>query len=243
MLPFHSTLEGFFRRNFQEEIVRLELEMTSTSIARRSARSSTRELPMSPQSVGSSSIGEGKRMSGVHGHAMALGRGGPSLYVNNSQFSPYNGGPTPTSPHALHFDLNGAIVQKGLNGQAAGTNSEPQVTPLQRNLAHLARSGIPGMSHALQASSSAGASSSIGINGSGPLDASDLGRRPSRAPLGPLNESPVLMAKPSMASFSTMMSPKKGPYQQSTMSRNASVANSIGGRLSRFGSILRKGDR
>lgn len=235
MLPFHSTLEDFFRRNFSEEIARLGLDPSSSSITRRSMRSSAREMPASPQSATSSSIGD-RRLS----RAMTLGRGGPSLYVNAHLSQLY--GSTPTSPHALHFDLNGSIVQTGING-GVRRDQDSQPTPLQRNLAHLARSGIPGMSHALLSGSAAvnGSPASTQMNGSGYHVDTPESHRPSKSALG--TDSPLLLGKPSTASFSTFMSPKKGPYQQSTLSRNASVANSIGGRLSRFGSLLRGGER
>lgn len=201
-------------------------------------RSSAREMPTSPQSATSSSIGDNRRLS----RAMTLGRGGPSLYVNAHLSQLYGSSTTPTSPHALHFDLNGSIVQTGING-GVRRDQDSQPTPLQKNLAHLARSGIPGMSHALLSGSAGanGSPASIQLNGSGyHVDTPDNGMiGVGRRPLGSGADAPLLLGKPSTASFSTYMSPKKGPYQHSTVSRNASVANSIGGRLSRFGSLLR----
>lgn len=230
MLPFHSTLEDFFRRNFHEEIARLGLDASPSSIARRSVRSaSAGEIPTSPHSTSTSSIGE-KHLS----RAMTLGRGGPSLYANPHVSQLYAA--TPGSPHALQFDVNGAIIPSSMNG--AMRRDQDTQTPLQRNLAHLARNGIPGMSHALLSGSVTASPGSI-VNGSGyHVDTPETGHRPSRIGQEPTR----LVGQPSTASFSTLLSPRR-TYQHSTISRNPSIANTISGRISRFGSLLRRGDR
>jgi hypothetical protein len=237
MLAFHSTLENFFQRNFHEEITRLALEATSTT-ARRSMRStSAREVPTTAGSGSTSSItGAGDKRAS---RAMTLGRGGPSLYANAHLSQLYGAGSN--SPHGLHFDVNGGIVPNGagVNSASARGDLDSQPTPLQRNLAQLTRSGIPGMSSALI--SGALANSPIAVNGAATVDSLNMSRGQSKSPLGA--EHPSLAGKPSIASFATA-SPKGGKqYQQSTISRNASLTNTISGRLSRFGSILRKGDR
>lgn len=237
MLPFHTTLEGFFRRNFHEEIASLSLD---TSPMRRSIRHShSRDLP--PSGASTSSVGGGVGPGGERlSRAMTLGRGGPSLYAPGHLSQMYGGAGmngTPGSPHALHFDSQGALVPglNGLGGGANGAGRPDQPTPLQRNLAQLARHGIPGMSTALLSGGGGiGGGSSAGINGGG----SPFDHTPSKSALG---SDPVLVGKPSMASFNT--GSPGAAYQQSMISRNASVANTISGRLSRFGSMLGRKDR
>lgn len=229
MLPFHGTLENFFQRNFHEEITRLALEATPLA-ARRSMRpTSAREVPSTGSGSTSSITGIGeKRVS----RAMTLGRSGPSLYANAHLSQLY--GANSSSPQ---FDVNGGIVPNGMSASAR-RDLDSQPTPLQRNLAQLARSGIPGMSSALI--SGGPMNSPVTVNGAPTAESLDTSRAQPKTPLG--TERPLLVGKPSVASFSTT-SPKGGKsYQQSTISRNVSVANTIG-RLSRFGSILRKGDR
>lgn len=237
MLPFHGTLENYFQRNFHEEISRLALEATSPT--RRSMRSSSvREVPTAGSGSTSSITGAGdKRVS----RAMTLGRGGPSLYANAHLSQLYGAGSS--SPHGLHFDVNGGIVSNGVGVNSTSASArrdlDSQPTPLQRNLAQLARSGIPGMSSALISGSLP--NSPIAVNGTITVDDLDMSRVQSKSPLGA--ERPTLAGKPSVASFAPA-SPKGGKqYQRSTISRNASLTNTISGRLSRFGSILRKGDR
>ena len=236
MLPFHGTLENFFQRNFHEEITRLALEDTSPT-SRRSMRStSAREVPSAASGSASSIAGPSDKRGS---RAMTLGRSGPSLYANARLSQLY--GPSSSPQHGLHFDVNGGIVPNGMgmNPASARRDVDSQPTPLQRNLAQLARNGIPGMSSALI--SGASLNSPIAVNGAATTESLDMSRGQSKSPLG--TERPLLVGKPSIASFTTA-SPKGGKqYQQSTLSRNASVANSISGRLSRFGSILRKGDR
>lgn len=161
---------------------------------------------------------------------MTLGRGGPSLYVSSHLSQLYGDSGMPTSPHALRFDSSGAVV----NGAAAPSRQDmDQPTPLQKNLAQLARGGIPGMSTALLSGAAV-------TNGASPVEGPDhLGRLRASTRSSAGNE-PVLANKPSMASFATS---SPSPYQGSTLSRNASVANTISGRLSRFGSMLGRKER
>lgn len=265
MLTFQTALEGFFQRNFNEEIRRLNLDVSSYATAarrqahRQSIRSGRDVVRNSGAGGGSisSSVGgggQGKRGS----RSMALGRGGPSLYDASNHIAQLYGAGSPGVPPVPRMPHLGDAFGSG-GGQASpyggGESPGMAATPLQRNLAQLARHGIPGMSNGLLSSaSSTGAGlgvQSVGnlagtasVNGGGMLDT----RRGSKS--SPLldNDSGVMKHSHSQ-SFSNGGSPAPtsgggvghngngGGYQNSLLSRNAS---SIGGRLSRFGSMLRK---
>lgn len=265
MLPFQSALEGFFQRNFNEEIQRLDLDLSSYATAARrqahrqsirSARDVVRNSGAGGGSVSSSIAGAGGAGGKRGSRSMALGRGGPSLYdASNHIAQLYGAGglaaSTPRMPHLGDgFASGGGLVQTSHSG---GESTGNVATPLQRNLAQLARHGIPGMSSGLLSSTS----SAAGISGQGTGNAAGAGsvngvmdaRRGSKS--SPLldNDSGVVKHSQSFSNGGSL-SPAGGVnsntngngggggYQNSLLSRNAS---SIGGRLSRFGSMLRKG--
>ncbi|TFK44595.1 cytoplasmic protein [Crucibulum laeve] len=122
-IPFHETLEKFFRKNFRDEIRRLAVDSASDSLPLSSAPTNTSSPYHSPsyeqslkRSMSSSSTARGPFA------LPPLQLGGPVM--TPSQHSPLS----PTSPTNL-------VVPT-------------KQTPLQRHLAHLARHGINGVSSA-----------------------------------------------------------------------------------------------
>jgi len=197
MLQFHETLERFFQKNFHDEIQRLPSETSGTPMGSpngyahtRATRSPTSTAPSAretPRTLNSSPSSRG----GSRG-AMAVSRGAPSLYASSHLSQPYS--------------------------DASTIHAQPHTqTPLQKNLAHLARHGMNGMS----LTSDVGSSSSA-------TPAPHHAKSPSSS------DPALIVGSPTGA---------QNGYPVSTFSRGTSLAgaaNSISERLSRFGSILRR---
>lgn len=124
MMTFHGTLESFFRKNFQEEIQRLSVEVPPSEVVeirhQQSAsvsspyQQSLNEAPSSGSVKDSGSATRGQYTGG----ALDLAR-------------------TPLDPPPLSSHPNGPIT--GEHPHSA------KQTPLQRHLAHLARHGFNGV--------------------------------------------------------------------------------------------------
>jgi dedicator of cytokinesis protein 3 len=117
MIPFHETLEKFFRKNFNEEIRRLTVDGASDHL--------TEQLPSTSQSLYEQSL----KLSMSTTSTTRPHHTGQPLQVGRQLLTP-----PPLSP----LSTRGAIL-------ASDTTGSKQ-TPLQRHLAHLARHGINGVS-------------------------------------------------------------------------------------------------
>lgn len=133
MLPFHETLERLFRKNFSEEILRLPVETVATAqvisdtIGPASPTASPNPLQQSPTQYRSSLLELPKRPdSSTTGRPYVA----PPLQVTKSV-----GGIPPLSP-APYSHMQSGVEVPGKRYQ----------TPLQKNLAHLARYGMNGVS-------------------------------------------------------------------------------------------------
>lgn len=154
MIPFHETLERFFRKNFPDEIRRLD--MGSSPV---------------PSSISPSSVYPNHRLGSL-AHLHERNRSEisnvtsgtlpprreaylPPLQLGRSVITP-----PPASPRSLRTQTavdgmpsgsgsgmtsSAASVHGHNNGANAGSRP-PKQTLLQRNLAHLARHGFPGVS-------------------------------------------------------------------------------------------------
>lgn len=192
MLPFHQALENFFRSTFHDEIQRLPLDDPLSN----EAFNRTPQTPHSPTGQG---FNGGTSISSAGGHqagpAMTVGRNVPSLYVPSRGAAQADPTQLPPNP-----------------------SIQAQQTPLQRQLAHLTRHGMGGMS----ASLSGGGNDSLRRLSGSTSDAVMVGGRGGPMSPGMYNGGASLDAITSRPS-----------YQASTTSR-----------LSRFGSLLRgSGDR
>ncbi|THH08148.1 hypothetical protein EW145_g2899 [Phellinidium pouzarii] len=175
MIPFHDTLERFFRKNFPEEIRRLSMD---TSPLTPPMSPSARYLPRGQGSL-------------VHLHernrSEASNVTSTTMPSNNFYIPPLQLGrpvvtPPPTSPRSLRTQTavdsvlpsSGSTPGSGVTSSAASAHTVAiavpysKQTPLQRNLAHLARHGFPGVA----VGPNPGAESGTGfIGGSGSLSA------------------------------------------------------------------------
>jgi dedicator of cytokinesis protein 3 len=120
MLPFHETLEKFFRKNFSDEIQRLTVDCASDHM--------TDQLPGTSQSQSSLSERQSLKQS------MSTTSTTRPLIVQPLQVGHQPMTPPPLSP----LSTRGAILGSEMPGS--------RQTPLQRHLAHLARHGINGVS-------------------------------------------------------------------------------------------------
>ncbi|KAJ8077057.1 Deoxycytidine kinase 1 [Marasmius tenuissimus] len=129
-LPFHGTLEKFFKKNFREEINRLGLEEAGD----------TETISPSVRSGEQRTMGTSSQYQ-------------PSLYAPS-----VNGGASTSSARRVPYGLNlgrSVLTPPPLSPQSP-TDPDMQAnhslpnnqTPLQRHLAHLARHGINGVSSA-----------------------------------------------------------------------------------------------
>lgn len=124
MLPFHETLEKFFRKNFYDELQRLSIDGSDRST----------NQPISP-SLLSQMQAPSTYQSSHHGrnHSNSSAAVSKTAHI----IPPLSLGraisPPPLSPRSTQ------------GGQPDGLPYSKQ-TPLQRNLAHLARHGINGVS-------------------------------------------------------------------------------------------------
>lgn len=126
MLPFHETLEKFFRKNFQDEIRRLTADGASDQL--------TISSPVSRSQIGGASSYEQSSLTRSQSTTSTTRPPYvmPPLQVGHQPMSP-----PPLSP----MITRGAIL-------ASDPPSGSKQTPLQRHLAHLARHGINGVSSA-----------------------------------------------------------------------------------------------
>ncbi|KAI3615340.1 cytoplasmic protein [Moniliophthora roreri] len=124
-VPFHETLEKFFRKNFREEIRRLGLDESSETMTISPSEAAGTTAPSQYQpSVYAASVAGTTSGSSVRRAPFTL----PPLQFGRSMTPP------PLSPQS-HEDMPAAP-------------GRTQQTPLQRHLAHLARHGINGVSSA-----------------------------------------------------------------------------------------------
>ena len=142
MKPFHETLERFFRKNFIEEIRRLSVDAispietsTSPSLQHPAHMGSLTHLHERNRSQGSNVTGATARSKNFYI---------PPLELGNSIYKP------PASPRSLRTQLADGISV--VSGQGAplpnsGIKDVPfnKQTPLQRNLADLAKNGFTGI--------------------------------------------------------------------------------------------------
>lgn len=151
MMAFHSTLESFFRKNFQEEIQRLSVEMAPSEAAEvRHQQTASISSPYQ-QSLNEPQSGGSIKDSGS---------------ATRGQFSgsPLDLARTPMDPPPLSNQSNGVF-------SGDGPMSAKQ-TPLQRHLAHLARHGFNGVAsgprdHTSSDSISEGSPHNSYVNGAG----------------------------------------------------------------------------
>jgi dedicator of cytokinesis protein 3 len=128
-VPFHETLEKFFRKNFREEIRRLGLDDSSETIT---ISPSVRSQAAGPSAAPS------QYQSSIYAASVAGTTSGSSVRRAPFTLPPLQFGrtmsPPPLSPQSQ--EENQAVPGR------------VQQTPLQRHLAHLARHGINGVSSA-----------------------------------------------------------------------------------------------
>ncbi|THH28531.1 hypothetical protein EUX98_g5658 [Antrodiella citrinella] len=151
MMAFHSTLESFFRKNFQDEIQRLSVDVPPSEAAEiRQIQSPSVASPYQqslnePQSAGSVKDSASGTRGQFSGTPLELAR-------------------TPMDPPPLSGHSNGPLT-----GESASTKQ----TPLQRHLAHLARHGFNGVAsgprdhHTSSDSISEGSQRNSYMNGAG----------------------------------------------------------------------------
>lgn len=121
MFSFHETLERFFRKNFPEEIRRLSMEASPIA----SSISPTSRIP--PIFPGTHQRNRSQSSN--------LTAGKNPFYIPPLQLGRPVVTPPPISPRTLHNNVN--------HDPPIPSNKQ---TPLQRNLAHLARHGFHGVS-------------------------------------------------------------------------------------------------
>lgn len=130
MLAFHETLEKFFRKNFHEEIQRLNADAQSDSPLTPRSRSH-HPLPPPTSSYATSfvdtvSLRRTASVASTHRPSFVI----PPLQLGQSALT--------SPPHSLYGGTTN-MSNASLNG------SMPKQTPLQKNLAHLARHGMNGV--------------------------------------------------------------------------------------------------
>ena len=221
MLPFHETLEGFFRKNFIEEIRRLDMGSSPvpSSISPSSAYPDHRQGSLAHLHERNRS-----EISNITAGTLPPRR---EMYLPPLQLGRSVITPPPASPHSLRTqtaaDSGPTGPSSGLTSSATsmhnGANSTrpAKQTLLQRNLAHLARHGFPGVT--------------VGPG---------LGTDPSQALVGIAAGSGSLSAGSPQGSFVNVGSTLPPP--STIASGGASIATSgigasIKGRFSRLGSL------
>lgn len=128
-IPFHETLEKFYKKNFRDEIRRLAVDSDSITV------STHNFMPSSSSSMSAYEQSVKRSMSTSSTPRFQI----PPLNVGRSILTPTLESPvspTTSSIHHNHSATNGA------------SSSSSKQTPLQRHLAHLARHGINGVSSA-----------------------------------------------------------------------------------------------
>lgn len=127
MLTFHEALQKFFRKNFHEEIQRLNADAPDTLLTPRSRSHLT--LPASSYAtslVDTVSVGPAASVASTHRQSFVI----PPLQL---------GQPALTMPSSSPYAGSSSLSNASLN------DSMPKQTPLQKNLAHLARHGMNGV--------------------------------------------------------------------------------------------------
>ena len=222
MVPFHETLERFFRKNFPDEIRRLDMGSSPvpSSISPSSAYPDHR--------LGSLARLHERNRSEVSNVTFGTLPPRREAYLPPLQLGRSVITPPPASPRSLRTQT---VVDGGPSGTGSGLTSSaasvhnnganasrpPKQTLLQRNLAHLARHGFPGVSL-------------------GP----GLGSESAHALTGTVAGSGSLSAGSPQGSFVNVGSTL--PPASTIMSGGASIATSgisasIKGRFSRLGSL------
>ncbi|TDL26056.1 cytoplasmic protein [Rickenella mellea] len=132
MMPFHDTLEKFFRKTFHDEVQRLSVDGTDPHMS-----PSLRSHPTSASNMSNDVQGRVPPSSATAAHRQPFVI--PPLQLGRLVITP-----PPLSPRSVQ---TAAPATDGANG-AIGLGALPYAkqTPLQRNLAHLARHGITGVS-------------------------------------------------------------------------------------------------
>jgi dedicator of cytokinesis protein 3 len=214
MVPFHDTLERFFRKNFFEEIRRLSIDaispIESSPISRHPAHmGSLTHLHERNRSQASNVTGVTARSKNFYI---------PPLQLGNSVVTP-----PPASPRSLRTQTVADGVSVTGHGAPLPHNGVGAVpynkqTPLQRNLADLARNGLTG----------------IGMGGSGP----SLGYEPgmSSMTIGGDTSSP----HGSFVNVGATLPPVATLAGSAASLMTSNIGNSIGsikGRFSRLGSL------
>jgi dedicator of cytokinesis protein 3 len=135
-IPFHETLEKFFRKNFRDEIRRLAVDGMSDSIT-----VSTRSHGMGPSSPATAAPYPSSA------YEQSVKRSLSSSSTARFVIPPLNVGRSiaMTPPLESPISPGGA---SSLHHHLAGGPGASKQTPLQRHLAHLARHGINGVSSA-----------------------------------------------------------------------------------------------
>ncbi|KAH9485300.1 Dedicator of cytokinesis protein 3 [Psilocybe cubensis] len=132
-IPFHETLEKFFKKNFRDEIRRLAVDADSIALSTRS------------QNIGLGAASSGSQYPiPSTSYEQSVKRSMSSSSTARFQSQPINVGrsmltPTFESPMGPGDDSNNAH---------SNSSSASKQTPLQRHLAHLTRHGINGVSSA-----------------------------------------------------------------------------------------------
>lgn len=132
-IPFHETLEKFFRKNFRDEIRQLAADGMSDSITvstRSHAYAASAYEPSAKRSASSSTSTARFVIPPLN-----VGRG-------LSMTPPLESPVSPGAASSVHHGVPGG------GGSGAGAGAGAGRTPLQRHLAHLARHGINGVASA-----------------------------------------------------------------------------------------------
>ncbi|KIY44576.1 hypothetical protein FISHEDRAFT_51256 [Fistulina hepatica ATCC 64428] len=132
-LPFQETLEIFFRKNFKEDIRRLDIQVSDSSAMSPSSHSFRHSTYEQSLKLSTSTASTKKPFHTFHISPLHIGRSASSSL-------------SPLSP---------VSVSSVLPDTALTPRTTVQQTPLQRHLQHLARHGINGVASAPEAASDA----------------------------------------------------------------------------------------
>lgn len=149
MIPFHDTLERFFRKNFPEEIRRLSMDASPITPP---ISPSARYLPRGQGSLLHLHERNHSEVSNVTNTTMPS----KNFYIPPLQLGRPVVTPPPASPVSIRTQtaadgVSGSNPGSGVASSAASAHTlalavpYSKQTPLQRNLAHLARHGFPGV--------------------------------------------------------------------------------------------------
>ncbi|EJD03246.1 cytoplasmic protein [Fomitiporia mediterranea MF3/22] len=165
MIPFHETLERFFHKNFSEEIGRLSMDASPI------APSISPSARFPPQDSGSLTQLQERNRS-ESSHATGATARSKNFYLPPLQVGRSVVTPPPVSPHSVRAQGGMDGAHGGSTGNIAGPSvPHAKQTPLQRNLAHLARHGFNGVAvgpgPGTNMSSDAGGGYNVGAGGLG----------------------------------------------------------------------------